>query len=374
MGSTLDGFPDFFQHAVTQLMAACPGSSIASGARTTDEQAHLYKTKGAWSPSNPGAAAPGTSNHEVGVGSGAADMSGNLECLHEKAAAFGLHFPMSNEPWHIEPTDELIEAGMEFFGMAEEPEDSLASLRSIIFGQGGPENPVDVPERVSQAFAPEADPAASEAGEFVPEASAGFTPGDGKMSAVEVAQVYAQAGFTGEALVHMVAISQGESGHDPGATGDTSLTNGTWGPSMGLSQIRSLNEQRGTGGWRDAERLSDPLFNARAAYAISNGGTNFSPWTVWNEGIYKKYLDEAQAAVKALGAYGGSGPPAASVPPDDDLDVDVAAGLMDPAGLSAEIAEMMLAQRKGSPLERVEDVASENEIDKPKVSSIGGKL
>ena len=366
MGTTLDGFPDFFQQAVNSLLAACPGSSIGSGSRTTEEQAALYASKGAWSPTNPGAAAPGTSNHEVGVGSGAADLSGDIDCMHANASRFGLHFPIANEPWHVEPTDELIEAGMEFFGMEEEAaaeEDTGSWLERLVFGSQVDANAM---EGVNRELDEQATPVAAEAGVqgFTPEASAGFESSGEGMSAIDVARVYAQAGFTGDALVTMVAIARGESGWNPGAQGDTTITNGTWGPSIGLSQIRSLNSQRGTGGWRDPERLSDPLFNARAAYAISNGGTNFTPWTVYTADLYQQYVTEAKAAVTALGAgaVAGTGPPAASVEPEmEDFGLDV---LTDPVEMADEISQMVLSDSREGTVSGLEDVkAAKKEED-----------
>lgn len=370
MGTTLDGFPDFFQQAVNSLLAACSGSSIGSGSRTTEEQAALYASKGAWSPTNPGAAAPGTSNHEVGVGSGAADLSGDIDCMHANASRFGLHFPIANEPWHVEPTDELIEAGMEFFGMEEEDpaaeEDMGAWLERLMFGDVDTDVITGMNRELDEKAAAEAGAAPVEgAEEFVPEASAGFDRGTKeKMSAIDVAKVYAQAGFTGDALVTMVAIARGESGFIAGAQGDTTITNGTWGPSIGLSQIRSLNSQRGTGGWRDPERLSDPLFNARAAYAISNGGTNFTPWTVYTADLYQQYVTEAKAAVTALGAgaVAGTGPPAASVEPEmEDFGLDV---LTDPVEMADEISQMVLSDSRDATVSGLEDVkAAKKEED-----------
>jgi hypothetical protein len=40
--------------------------------------------------------------------------------------------------------------------------------------------------------------------------------------------------------------------------------------------------------------------NADAAYQISDRGTSFSPWAVYDSGFYTTYLDDAQAAVSAL--------------------------------------------------------------------------
>jgi hypothetical protein len=135
------------------------------------------------------------------------------------------------------------------------------------------------------------------------------------MDPVEAARYFYGAGFRGQALITMVATAIGESGLNPNARGDTTITNRTWGPSIGLSQIRSLNAQRGTGGSRDANRLSDPAFNAQAAFEISGGGRNFRPWTVFTSGKYRKHLQTASAAVSQMMQSGqftptGGGAPA----------------------------------------------------------------
>ncbi|HEV8675017.1 MAG TPA: hypothetical protein VGX21_13300 [Methylomirabilota bacterium] len=113
----------------------------------------------------------------------------------------------------------------------------------------------------------------------------------------QVAAVFAQAGFAGQGLLTMVATVLGESGGDPDILGDENLANAKWGPSIGLGQIRSLWAERGTGGSRDPDRLTDPDFNAAAAYEISSRGTNFKPWSVFTSGRYRQYLARAWAAV-----------------------------------------------------------------------------
>ena len=122
------------------------------------------------------------------------------------------------------------------------------------------------------------------------------------MDMIEVARLASAAGFTGEALVTAVAVAKGESGLNPAAMGDTTITDATWGPSVGLMQIRSFNKDKGTGATRDQMANLDPATNMRAAFAVSGGGKNFKPWTIYKTGAYKQYLDEARAAVAALGA------------------------------------------------------------------------
>jgi LysM repeat protein len=75
------------------------------------------------------------------------------------------------------------------------------------------------------------------------------------------------------------------------AIGDTTLVTATWGPSYGAWQIRSLIADEGTGRYRDATRLSEPLFNAKSAYTVwLNAGKSFSPWSTFTSGAYKGYL------------------------------------------------------------------------------------
>lgn len=136
------------------------------------------------------------------------------------------------------------------------------------------------------------------------------------MARLTMAQTYAyarQAGFTPSQAVMISAIAKGESGLRTDAKGDVSLQNSTWGPSVGLTQVRTLKAQTGTGKDRDIEVLTDPLRNMQAAYAISGHGTNWKPWTVYNTGKYRQFLGEAQSAagsgvtVPDGGGSGGSG-------------------------------------------------------------------
>ena len=121
------------------------------------------------------------------------------------------------------------------------------------------------------------------------------------MPTLTMAQTYTyarQAGFDPAAAVIMAAISMGESGLNPSAIGDVSLQNGTWGPSVGLAQIRTLKSQTGTGKTRDINKLRDPLQNMLAAYDISSKGKDFTPWTVYKTGKYRQFLGQAKTAAK----------------------------------------------------------------------------
>jgi peptidoglycan hydrolase-like protein with peptidoglycan-binding domain len=139
------------------------------------------------------------------------------------------------------------------------------------------------------------------------------TRGENEMTILTAAQVASQcheAGFAGEALLTAVAIAKGESGFESGAVGDTTLVDTTWGPSIGLFQIRSLHAEHGTGSARDELANHDPRHNVEAAWLISRRGTDFTPWSVFTSGMYRRHLDAVRAACAAVDA--GVGPMGAS--------------------------------------------------------------
>jgi len=103
-GAAASGLNSTFSESLQKFMKAVPGLTITSGFRSYQEQADLYARKPHL------AAPPGRSQHEKGL---AADLayngSGSLPpWVRDKAAEFGLTFPLANrarnpEPWHVEP-------------------------------------------------------------------------------------------------------------------------------------------------------------------------------------------------------------------------------------------------------------------------------
>lgn len=118
------------------------------------------------------------------------------------------------------------------------------------------------------------------------------------MTPAEVHVLAVAAGLDSDSAVIATAIAWAESNLNPNALGDVGLADATWGPSMGLWQVRSLKADAGTGRARDADRLFEPAFNARAMVAISAGGTNWTPWSVWKNGRYAEHLAAVRAAVE----------------------------------------------------------------------------
>ncbi|MFT3871030.1 MAG: hypothetical protein QM714_12515 [Nocardioides sp.] len=126
------------------------------------------------------------------------------------------------------------------------------------------------------------------------------------MAKLSYAQVYGLArgaGLGRDAAITATAVAFAESGGNSAAVGDVNLQDATWGPSIGLWQIRSMKDDRGTGNVRDATRLKQPSFNARSMATISSNGRDFGPWSVYKSGAYRAHL---AAARKAAG--GSSGP------------------------------------------------------------------
>ncbi|GAA0603987.1 hypothetical protein GCM10010174_20630 [Kutzneria viridogrisea] len=126
----------------------------------------------------------------------------------------------------------------------------------------------------------------------------------------QIAQHAYDAGFRGDALTTAVAVAIAESHNNAHAVGDVSLETAKWGPSVGLWQIRSLNPGHGTAAervLRDEQANADPATNARHAYALSNHGRNFRPWSTYTGGDYRRYLNRARTAGGQVGGTPAGG-------------------------------------------------------------------
>jgi hypothetical protein len=109
----------------------------------------------------------------------------------------------------------------------------------------------------------------------------------GNLSAAQIQQYAANAGFSGADLAVAVAIALAESGGNPSVVGDMSLAPSN-GPSYGLWQINT-----GTSAHPEyaGVNLSDPQTNANAAFAIyAARGGSFTEWTTYTSGVYGMYM------------------------------------------------------------------------------------
>jgi hypothetical protein len=125
------------------------------------------------------------------------------------------------------------------------------------------------------------------------------------MQLSQVIAIAKQAGFSGTGLITAVAIAIAESALNSNATGDVNLQTSKWGPSVGLWQIRTLKPAYlPLEPIRDITKLYDPLNNAKAAYTISKGGTDFSPWSTFISQQYLNFTDQVNHAAQFVSDHG----------------------------------------------------------------------
>ena len=103
-----EGMDGEFARRLRALIEASQGRvTVGSGYRSIEEQTYLWnKAVNDYGPEEARnwVAPPGKSNHNHGVAADLDWMSDDaLQWAHDNAARYGLVFPMSWEPWHIEP-------------------------------------------------------------------------------------------------------------------------------------------------------------------------------------------------------------------------------------------------------------------------------
>lgn len=109
-------------------------------------------------------------------------------------------------------------------------------------------------------------------------------------------QIYAfarQAGFSPDQSATMTAIALAES------RGNSNAHNPRGEDSKGLWQINARAHPQFNG-----MNLYDPLENAKAAFKVSHGGADISPWTTTHGGMSARYLRFRAEAEAAGAAYG----------------------------------------------------------------------
>lgn len=91
-----------------QLLKEFKGKvSVSSGYRSPERQAVLWQNAlrkyGSAAAARKWVAPPGKSNHGRGLAADLKYHGISPEAVHRRAGAYGLHFPLSNENWHVEP-------------------------------------------------------------------------------------------------------------------------------------------------------------------------------------------------------------------------------------------------------------------------------
>jgi hypothetical protein len=104
-------------------------------------------------------------------------------------------------------------------------------------------------------------------------------------------EILRAAGFRGEGLRKARAIMLAESTGRPAAH---NTNHATGDDSYGLFQINMLGDlgpdRRRRYGLKSNDDLLDPVVNARVAFQMSKGGKDWSPWSTYKSGAYKKHL------------------------------------------------------------------------------------
>lgn len=123
---------------------------------------------------------------------------------------------------------------------------------------------------------------------------------------MDLMTVLKKAGFKGEGLRMAYAIAMAESAGNARAHNGNANTGDN---SYGLFQINMLGamgpERRRQYGLSSNESLFDPLTNAKVAFRMSHGGTNWGPWSTYGNGAYKNYYGSSGASVRNSGGGGG---------------------------------------------------------------------
>lgn len=98
-GDTVGLVPEFLRRLSAWAQSLGQTYNVGSGYRSYEEQASLYADYMAGVPGQAPAAPPGSSMHNFGLASDGNHWSGLNPTL------FGLRYPMSYEPWHVEPAE-----------------------------------------------------------------------------------------------------------------------------------------------------------------------------------------------------------------------------------------------------------------------------
>lgn len=115
----------------------------------------------------------------------------------------------------------------------------------------------------------------------------------------ELVRFAEQAGFQGDSAKTIAAIAMAESSGNPYA-----INYSDPGGSYGLTQVNGAAH-----GPTAMNTLGNPLEAFKQAFRISNGGTNWQPWSTYTNGMYLPY---AQQLGLASGGSSSGGSPAAS--------------------------------------------------------------
>lgn len=314
------------QDRILSMMRENPNVGIGEGYRSVESQSNLFYERydevsadsdydiewnGSFWKKKPGvapAAPPGRSMHGVGL---AADLMGDLNWVVKNAHRFGLqHFnDVNNEPWHVQLAElprsfrDYEKSGAPLgLGPDSYVVQSVNRKKGINIGSTPIETSNEeglgfqVLEHLNSGLEYQSISSRVAMGALSGTIGRYFEYGEetssttrtsissrtgtsgGRLSGEEVARLLYGAGFRGNDLIKMLAISERESGWNPTAHNPNRSTGDN---SYGLLQLNTLGnlwsfyEQRGL---TSREQLLDPLTNVRMAKEL------FDASKKWNDG------------------------------------------------------------------------------------------
>jgi hypothetical protein len=279
-----EGLDPRFSGAIQAMIAASHGKLyIESGYRSDATQAALFagavKKYGSPEAARKWVAPPGHSNHNKGW---AVDLGGDIELAHQLAPQFGLVFPMSWEPWHIEPTWAREKGSAQAYtdgpigttnpqtdpSFIQQPQNLLATLASAMKG-----NIVDAGGTGGQQVQAQAGAGAS---------GGGATSGGASTDATSLYQKLRASGLDPAHAAAGVAIAGRESSYNASAHNPNRSTGDD---SYGLFQINKLNGMH-------SQYSNDSLLTVEgsvAAFADMVKNSGLQPWggykgVAWSNG------------------------------------------------------------------------------------------
>lgn len=135
------------------------------------------------------------------------------------------------------------------------------------------------------------------------------------LTAAEIAQVARNAGFGKDesTLATAVAVALAESSGRTSAVSPTGCCHGLWQINVEVHPYTKT-------------QMQDPAQNAAAAWKISNGGTNWKPWSAYTNKSYLLYMSSARKASRAPTSNDGTTTPQQS---GGDVLIDELTGAVD---------------------------------------------
>lgn len=137
----------------------------------------------------------------------------------------------------------------------------------------------------------------------------GFSTAQNSGPSLDPAYYYSKA-----TVMLAIGLAETDGVLDTNKQGDIAIEDATWGPSVGVFQIRTLKHPKNTPmeQARNIQTLQTLIGQTQSAAMISTGtstgqgtpGTTFQPWTTFKTGKYRMYLPRADAAINAAKTSG----------------------------------------------------------------------